>query len=258
MTETQSWNKYVAELFGTFVLVFLGCAAILAVGTGAVVGAAGIAGVGYIAVALAFGLGLMAAIYAFGHVSGGHFNPAVTLAMVVSKRTTVKDAVPYVVCQVIGATLASGFLYAIWAANGTPNTVIQGAIAGTGTSAATGFTATGVILAELFMTMIFTWVILTATSKTSDPRWAGLVIGGTLIAIHLAAIGLTGASVNPARSTGPALLTMGAPGVTLSTNLWAYWVGPIVGSILGAIIYRVAVPEPVVNVTTKKSLETYA
>lgn len=239
MTETPAWNKYVAELFGTFVLVFLGSMAILATGAGVLTG--GAANAAYVVVALAFGIGLMAAFYTFGHVSGGHFNPAVTVGMWLSKRITLKDGVPYIVCQVIGAVLASAMVYVIWAANGTPAATITGpaGIGATTTSWAATWTSTGALIAEILMTMVFVWVILTATGRNANPQWAGLVIGMTLVGIHLAALGLTGSSVNPARSTGPALLAQGAA----LTNLWVYWVAPIVGGILGAVVHRFVVPE---------------
>ncbi|HVL86717.1 MAG TPA: aquaporin [Candidatus Thermoplasmatota archaeon] len=243
MTETQSWKKYVAEMLGTFTLVFLGCAAILS-------------GAGYVGIALAFGLALTIGIVAFGPLSGGHFNPAVTIAMWLNKKTSTQDVVPYVVCQIIGATIAAGVLYAMWAVGGTASTTAMTAIGGTATNW-TGITATGALLGEIFLTALFVVAIFAAVSRPNLQAYAPLVIGLALAGIHFAAMGLTGASVNPARSLGPALFN--ANNVLTAEFAMAYVVGPVVGGLLGAFVWRFASEEqPTAWVAPKRAMEVRA
>ena len=214
-------RAYLAELLGTFLFFAIGLSSVQAVG------ALGAAAPLLVVVPLAFGLGLLAAIFAFGHISGGHFNPAVTIAMVVDGRTTTTDAVGYIVAQVIGAIGAAALVLVLWS---------QAAVAGTITAPGSGFTDIQALILETVLTAIFLLVILSSTKHASTH--AALAIPLTLVAIHLAAVPFTGASVNPARSIGPALI-----GGDLS-KLWIYLVAPILGAIIGALVYRAINTEP--------------
>jgi len=204
-------NKYLAEFMGTFILVFVGSMGILSVG-----GANGAAEI--IAIALAFGLGLLAAIWVVAHVSGAHFNPAVTLAMLLEGRTSFSDAIGYWIGQFAGATVAS---LVVLAASS------QDAVATTMTTFTDRNTA---ILVEIALTAIFVWTIL-AVTKTGGHN-APAAIALTLVVIHIAGIPFSGASVNPARSFGPAAVanTFG--------NLWVYLLAPLVGAVIAFGLYR--------------------
>jgi len=203
-------NKYLAELIGTFILVFVGTMSILAAAaTGAPV---------LVVVPLGFGLGLLAAIGAVGHVSGGHFNPAVTLAMALDGRTSFSDLVGYWVAQIAGAVAASSVV--LLAAD-------KASVATTATSYTTQSTG---ILSEIAFTAIFVLVILAASKGAG--RAASTVIALTLAAVHFAGIPFSGSSVNPARSFGPALIG----GVT--DQLWVYLVFPLVGAVVAWLLYR--------------------
>lgn len=207
-------RAYLAELVGTFLFFTIGYASVAAIGASG--GAPGL-----LVVPFSFGLGLMAAIFAFGHISGGHFNPAVTVAMVLDKRTTPSDAVGYIVAQVIGAIGAAAVI--VIAVN-------QGAVASGITKPGGGVTDLGALILEVIFTAGFLAVILTATKRA--PSLAPLAIPLTLVAIHFASATLSGASVNPARSIGSAVV-----GGDISA-LWIYLVGPIVGAVLGWAVYR--------------------
>jgi aquaporin Z len=214
-------RAYVAELLGTFLFFAIGLSSVQAVG--ALGGAAPL----LVVVPFAFGLGLLAAIFAFGHLSGGHFNPAVTVAMVIDGRTTPADAVGYIVAQVVGAIGAAGLVLVLWS---------QEAVAGTITKPGSGFTDIQAVIFETVLTAIFLLVILSSTKHASS--LAALAIPLTLVAIHLVAVPFTGSSVNPARSIGPALL-----GGDLS-SLWIYLVAPTLGAIVAALVYRAVNQEP--------------
>ena len=220
-------RAYLAELLGTFLFFAIGLSSVQSVR--ALDGAAPL----LVVVSLGFGLGLLAAIFAFGHISGGHFNPAVTIAMVIDGRTTPADAAGYIVSQVIGAIGASGVVLLLWN---------QAAVAGTITAPGSGFSDVQALILETVLTAIFALVILTATKHASS--LAAVAIPLTLVAIHLASVPFTGASVNPARSIGPALV-----GGDLS-KLWIYLVAPTVGAIIAALIYRAANTEAEVVVVT--------
>ena len=220
-------RAYLAELLGTFLFFAIGLTSVQAVG------ALGAAAPLLVVVPLAFGFGLLAAIFAFGHISGGHFNPAVTVAMVIDGRTTPADAAGYIVAQVIGAIGAAGLVLVLWS---------QAAVAATITAPGSGFTDIQAIILETVLTAIFLLVILAATKHASTH--AALAIPLTLVAIHFAAVPFTGASVNPARSIGPALL-----GGDLS-KLWIYLVAPIIGAVIAALIYRAASNEPTATTAT--------
>jgi aquaporin Z len=208
-------RAYLAELLGTFLFFAIGLSSVQAVGV--LGGAAPL----LVVVPLAFGFGLLAAIFAVGHLSGGHFNPAVTVAMVIDGRTTPSDAVGYVVAQVIGAIGAAALILVLWG---------QAAVAATITAPGNGFSDIQALAFETVLTAIFLLVILSATRHASTH--AALAIPLTLVAIHFAAVPFTGASVNPVRSLAPALL-----GGDLS-KLWIYLVAPIVGAVVAALVYR--------------------
>jgi len=210
----MSTRKYLAELLGTFLFLTIGYASVAAFG------AAGVPGL--LVVPFAFPLGLLAAIFAVGHVSGGHFNPAVTIAMVLDKRTLPMDAVGYIVAQAVGAIGAAAFVLVVAG---------QASVTAGITKPGGGVTEIGALLLEIVLTAGFVTVILTATKRA--PLLAPLAIPLTLVAIHFAAAPLSGASVNPVRSLGSALIGGDLGG------LWIYIVAPIVGSIVGWAVFRV-------------------
>jgi aquaporin Z len=209
-------RAYLAELLGTFLFFAIGMSSIQAVGVLGP-GAAPL----LVVVPLGFGLGLAAAIFSFGHISGGHFNPAVSIAMAIDERLSPMDTAGYVVSQVIGAIGASGLVYALWN---------QDAVKATITAPQSGFSDVQALVFETVLTAIFLLVILASTKHAS--ALAALAIPLTLVGIHLAAVPFTGASVNPARSIAPALL-----GGDLS-KLWIYLVAPVVGAVIAALVYR--------------------
>jgi aquaporin Z len=208
--------KYLAELIGTFLFMMVGYTSVVAIGNAAPPTA------NLLVVPFSFGLGLLAAIVAFGHVSGGHYNPAVTVAMVLDKRTTPVEAVGYIVAQVIGAIGAAAVVLV---------TVNQAAVAAGITKPGAGITDLSALLLETIFTAIFLVVILTASKRAG--ALAAVVIPLTLVAIHFAIATVTGSSVNPARSIGSALV-----GGDL-TGLWIYLIGPTLGGIIGWGIFRV-------------------
>jgi aquaporin Z len=209
-------RAYLAELLGSFLFFTIGYASVAAIG------AAGTPTPGLLVVPFAFGFGLLAAIFAFGHVSGGHFNPAVTVAMVLDKRTTPADAVGYIIAQVIGA-IGAGAVVMI--------AVSQAAVKAGITRPGTGVSDIGALILEVIFTAGFIVVILASTKRV--PSLAALAIPLSLVAIHFATATLSGASVNPARSIGSAVV-----GGDLSA-LWIYLVAPIVGAVLGWAAYLV-------------------
>ena len=233
-----------AEVFGTFWLVLGGCgAAILAAdfGTG---GNGTSLGLGFVGVSLAFGLTVLSGAYAVGHVSGGHFNPAVTVGLVVGGRFPAAKAPGYIVAQVVGGLLGGFTIYTI--ASGQAGFAIA---PGAGTFATNGYGAEGspggyslqaALVTEVVMTAVFLVVIMGATSRRAAAAMGGLSIGLALTLIHLISIPVTNTSVNPARSTSQALIaSVFGEGVTLPVQqLWLFWVAPIVGAAIGAVVYR--------------------
>jgi aquaporin Z len=216
-----------AEFIGTFWLVLGGCgSAVLAAGVPDV-------GIGYAGVALAFGLTVLTGAYALGGISGGHFNPAVSVGLTVAGRFSVKDLLPYVVVQVIGAIGAAFLLRYI--ASGAPG-FDAGNLAANGYAAHSPgkFSMQSGIATEIVMTAMFLLVILGVTDKRASPGFAALSIGLALTLIHLISIPVTNTSVNPARSTGPALVVGG----WALQQLWLFWVAPIAGAIIGALVWR--------------------
>ena len=222
-------KKYLSELIGTFVLVFMGC------GTAMLVGCNAANGGGYILTALAFGLSIVAMAYCVGNISGGHFNAAVTLAMLMRKKITGKDAAMYWVFQLIGAFIGSALLLAIFKMGQV--TDMTGGLGSNGLSGVNGSAVAGLIT-EIILTFIFVMVIQGVTSERfHHGSFGGLIIGLTLTFVHILGIGLTGTSVNPSRSIAPAVISaMTGNGEPLS-SVWVFIVGPLIGAALAALCY---------------------
>jgi len=221
-------KKLMAEFVGTFWLVLGGC--------GSAVLAAGVAdvGIGWLGVSLAFGLTVLTMAFAVGHISGGHFNPAVTLGLVLGGRHDAKELVPYWVAQVAGSVAAAAVLYVI-ATGAAGNTGVGGfASNGFGDASPEKYSMLAVLVTEIVMTAFFLIIILGATSSGAPAGFAPIAIGLGLTLIHLISIPVSNTSVNPARSTGVALF---AEGPALG-QLWLFWVAPLVGAALGAIIWK--------------------
>lgn len=213
-------RKLSAELLGTFWLVFGGCGAAIFAGPG----------IGLHGIAMAFGLTVLTMAYAVGHISGGHFNPAVTLGLVAAGRHPAHEAGPYIGAQLVGATLAAALLAVIAKANGAAS-LGQFAANAWGTAQGNGLSLVGAFVVEAVLTFGFLMVILGATSKRAPAGFAPIAIGLALALIHLISIPLTNTSVNPARSTSQALF---AGGVYLE-QLWLFWGAPIVGGVLAGV-----------------------
>ena len=216
----NSIKKYVAEFIGTFVLVLFAC------GTACVVGCSAENGTGYLLTALAFGLVIVAMAYSIGNVSGCHINPAVSIAMLVSKKLSVKDFFGYVIAQFAGAIAGAAVLMVLVGENDK-----TGAL---GSNALYQNSIWLSLLVEVILTFVFVLAILGVTSKVENGAVAGIVIGLSLTLVHILGIAFTGTSVNPARSFGPALL---AGGSSLSC-VWVFIVAPLVGGILAALVYK--------------------
>ena len=213
-------KKYVAEFVGTLVLVLFGC------------GTAMITEGNIVATALAFGLSIVAMAYVIGNISGCHVNPAVSLAMLLDKRMSLHDFICYVVAQVVGALCGSGILYVILSKS-VITTVNLGAN-GYGNLSSIGISLGGAILTEIILTFVFVYTILGVTADKNKTQVAGIVIGLTLAFVHILGIGITGTSVNPARSLAPALI-MGGEALK---QVWLFIVAPLVGSALATLVYR--------------------
>ena len=224
-------KKYLAELMGTFALVLFGCGAAGVSG----ITATGPAGIGLLGISFAFGLSVVVMAYAIGPISGCHINPAITLSMLVARRITLNDAIGYIIAQFVGATLASGILYLIQ--SGAPGFMLSEWALGSngwGPGYLGAYNATSAFVAEVVLTFLFLMVIYKTTSKWGNSSMAGLAIGLTLVLFHLVAIPITGTSVNPARSFGPAIF---AGGKALQ-QLWLFIVAPIVGGVLAALTWK--------------------
>ena len=221
-------KRLFAEVFGTFWLVFGGCgSAVLAAKFPEV-------GIGLVGVSLAFGLTVVTMAYAVGYISGGHFNPAVTLGIYAAGRIKVTDLIPYIVAQLIGAVLAAWVLATIASGNGTD--ALAGGLASNGfADHSPGHYSQGAaLLTEFVMTFFFLLIILGATDGRAPTGFAPLAIGLALTLIHLVSIPVTNTSVNPARSTGPALLVGG----WALSQLWLFWVAPIAGAVAAGVLHR--------------------
>jgi aquaporin Z len=220
-------RRVVAEFFGTFWLVLGGCgAAVLAAGFPNL-------GIGFLGVAFAFGLTVLTMAYAVGHISGGHFNPAVTLGLWSAGRCASKHVIPYIVAQVIAAIIAAAVLWVI--ASGKPEWVAGGFAAnGYGNLSPGKYGLGSCFVDEVVMTFFFLFIIIGTTSKGAAAGFAGIPIGLALTLIHLVSIPVTNTSVNPARSTGPALFAGGE----YIAQLWLFWIGPIIGAVIAGLLTR--------------------
>jgi len=226
-------NRLFAEFIGTFWLVLGGCgSAVLAAGYPEL-------GIGFVGVSLAFGLTVLTMAYAIGHVSGCHLNPAVSVGLLLAGRFDAKDLLPYVIAQVLGGVAGAGVLYLI--ASGKADFSLAGGMASNGYAAHSpgGYTVAAAFLTEVVMTSIFLIVILGATDRRAPPGFAPIAIGLCLTLIHLISIPVTNTSVNPARSTGPAIFVGG----WAMSQLWLFWLSPILGAALGAFAYKIIAPD---------------
>jgi aquaporin Z len=225
-------RKLLAEFFGTYWLVFGGC--------GSAIFAAGIPdlGIGFAGVSLAFGLTVLTMAYAVGHISGGHFNPAVSFGLWAGGRFSAKELVPYIIAQCVGAIAAAGTLFAI--ASGKAGFAIDatkaGAFASNGFGAFSpdGYSMQSAFITEFILTMFFLLVILGTTDKFANGKFAGVAIGLALTLIHLISIPITNTSVNPARSLSQAVFVGGEP----LSQVWLFWLAPILGAIVAGLIYK--------------------
>ena len=221
-------KKYLAEMVGTMVLVLMGCGVAVSLGCDPVNNIPAVVGT-----ALAFGLAVVAMAYTIGGISGCHINPAITLGCFLTKRISAKDCAMYMIFQVIGAFIGSALLFLL---------VGNSSLEGTGANdLQEGVPMWGGLIAEIVFTCVFVLVVLGATAKTNGAtnNFAGLAIGLSLVLVHLVCIRYTGTSVNPARSIAPAVFQGG----TALTNLWIFIVGPFVGAILAAIIWKIVEPK---------------
>ena len=222
------YRKLLAEFLGTFWLVLGGC------GSAVLAAAFPGLGIGFAGVSLAFGLTVLTGAYALGPISGGHFNPAVSIGLWAGGRFPGRDLLPYVVAQVVGAIVAAGALYLI-ASGKTGFDVAAGfASNGYGEHSPGGYSLTAAVITEILMTFMFLIVILGSTHQRAPVGFAGIAIGLALTLIHLISIPVTNTSVNPARSTGPALFVGG----WALAQLWVFWLAPIVGALAAGWLYR--------------------
>lgn len=240
-----TFHRLAAECFGTFWLTFGGCgSAVIAAGYPSL-------GIGFLGVAFAFGLTVLTMAYAVGHISGGHFNPAVTVGLWSSGRFKTAEVVPYIVAQVVGAIAAAAVLFSI--ASGKPGWVSGGfASNGYGALSPGQYDLGSCFVAEVVLTFFFLIIITGCTSKGAAVGFAGIPIGLTLTLIHLVSIPITNTSVNPARSTGPALFAGGA----YISQLWLFWFAPLIGAVVAGLVARwlyepVEITETVVVVETE-------
>jgi aquaporin Z len=236
-------KKYAAEAIGTFWLTFAGC------GSAVIASAFPQVGIGLLGVSLAFGLSVVTMAYAIGHISGCHLNPAVTVGLAFGGRFPVGQIAPYVIAQVLGAIIAAALLYVV--ASGAPGFDVSAGFASNGYDAHSPgkYSLFACFLMEVVMTAVFLFIIMGATHGKAPAGFAPLAIGLALVMIHLVSIPVTNTSVNPARSTGPALFVGGwALG-----QLWLFWVAPMIGGALGGVIYRWLSDEPAGVVAGKTS-----
>ncbi len=227
-------NKLIAEMFGTFWLVFGGCGSAVLAAKFLTTGADPVQlGIGFVGVSLAFGLTVLTMAYAIGHISGCHLNPAVTVGLVVAGRHPKSEMVPYILSQVAGGVAGAGVLYLIASGKAGFSTAGGFASNGFGDHSPGGYSMVAALVAEIVLTFFFLMIILGATDKRAPQGFAPLAIGLGLTLIHLIGIPVTNLSVNPARSTGPALFVGG----WAIQQLWLFWVAPIVGAALAGIVY---------------------
>src|SRR6187551_3676773 len=233
-TGSEKMNKYVAELFGTFWLVLGGC------GSAVLAAAFPDVGIGLLGVSLAFGLTVLTMAFAIGHISGCHLNPAVSIGLWAGGRFPANQLLPYIISQVVGGVLAGGVLYLI--ASGKAGFDVSAGFAsnGYGDHSPGGYGMHAALITEVVMTMMFLVIILGATDRRAPAGFAPIAIGLALTLIHLISIPVTNTSVNPARSTGPALIV---GGLALQ-QLWLFWLAPLVGGVIGGVGYRALFETP--------------
>lgn len=230
MSSSVDARKYLAELIGTFVLVFMGCGSVVLANL-----LMGPHGIGLVGISFAFGFSLLAMAYAIGSISGCHINPAVSISMLAAGKMKAKDTVAYIIAQCIGATIGAAVLYMI--AIGNPNYSLAAYGLGQNgydNASPGGFSLISAFTAEVVLTFIFLLVIHGSTGEKAPKGFAGISVGLSLVLIHLVGIPITGTSVNPARSLGPALIVGG----TALSQLWLFWVAPIIGALSAATVYR--------------------
>lgn len=220
-------KRATAEFIGTFWLVFGGC------GSAVLAAKFPDTGIGFLGVALAFGLTVLTMVYALGHISGGHFNPAITIGLYTARRIPAADVAPYAVAQLLGAVAGAAVLYII--ASGKPGFGLSDGFAANGYAEHSpgGYSLLACLVAEVVLTFMFLMVILGVTDRRAPQGFAPLAIGLALTIVHLVSIPVTNASVNPARSTGPALFVGG----WAVSQLWLFWVAPLIGAILAGLAY---------------------
>jgi aquaporin Z len=239
----SNMKKYIAECFGTMFLVFMGC------------GSAKIAGleVGYLGIAFAFGLTVMTMVYAIGPITGCHINPAITIAMRFNKKITTEEAIGYIAAQLLGAVLGAALLYAVLSGGLSYSIGVDGlGQNGYGLASPSGYNWCAAFLAEFLLTALFLFVICGATSQKASAGFAGIAIGLCLTLIHIVGIPVTGVSVNPARSFGPAIMTCIGGDCTALNQLWLFVVAPILGGLFGMYAYQFITCQ-CVNYDNKKS-----
>ena len=221
-------KKYAAEFIGTFWLVLGGC------GSAVLAAAFPDVGIGLLGVSLAFGLTLLTMAFAIGHISGCHLNPAVSIGLYVGRRFEAKELIPYIIAQVLGGIAAGGVLYLIASGKAGFDVAAGFASNGYGEHSPGGYSLLSAFITEVVMTLMFLIIILGATDKRAPAGFAPIAIGLGLTLIHLISIPITNTSVNPARSTGVALYVGG----WAISQLWLFWVAPIIGAVLGGLVYR--------------------
>ncbi len=230
LSEVSSSKKYVAECIGTFVLVFMGCGSAVFAGSK----------IGFVGIAFAFGLSVLAMVYAIGGISGCHINPAISISMLAAGKMKLKDTVGYVIVQCLGAAVAAVLVYVI--ASGAPGySVMINGLGQNGYDVASpaGFSLVSGLMAEIALTFLFLLVIFGSTSDKVPKGFAGISIGLSLVLIHLVGIPITGTSVNPARSLGPAVVLGVIGEFTALSQLWLFWVAPIIGGLLASVVWRI-------------------
>lgn len=221
--EMNDIKKYIAELIGTFALVLIGC------------GSAVIArwDIGFLGISFAFGLTVLAMVYTIGNISGCHINPAITIAMLVAGKIKSRDAMAYIIVQSLGAIIAAGVLLTIATGRAGYSLAVNG-LGQNSYGSPGGYSLAACFIAEVVLTALFLFVIFGSTSKNAPVGFAGISIGLSLVLIHLVGIPITGTSVNPARSLGPAVFVQGEA----LSQLWLFWVAPILGGILAALAWK--------------------
>lgn len=222
-------KKYIAELAGTFVLVFLGC------GTAMLVGCAPPGSCGYMLTALAFGLAMTVVYYSIGSISGSHLNPAVSFALLMRGSLSWIDFIRYVIAQIVGAFLGSALLFILFFLGSLEDKTKV--LAANGTSNVSGNVLAALII-EIILTTIFVTTVLNLTAGTKPRSARGIIIGAALTLVHIIGIGFTGTSVNPARSLGPALVALTAGNTVPITSIWIFIIGPLAGAALAALIHK--------------------